>query len=133
MKTILVDYSGLCSPDPENHLPETGSGKFVQLRKDDMEYLVFSPTDVTPYHADIVGRFCRDKDINGAYDAEKKRFNIYDPAWTVAGGGKFEIDRVNRRIRFYDNSMAYGKFDSKALGEGILQVEALKDYTVLIV
>jgi hypothetical protein len=133
VKTVFIDYSERYSSDAKKaSVPDKRSGKFVQLRRDGVEYLVFSSPGLTPYHADIVERFCRDRDIDGVYNATKKRFDIQDPAWSVAGGGKFEIDRVGRRIRLYDNSMAYGRFDSKGLREKVIQVETLKDYAVLI-
>ena len=133
MKTVFIDYSEMYySGGKKASLPDNRSGKFVQLRKGDVEYLVFSPSGLTAYHAEIVERFCRDRDIDGVYNAGKKRFDIHDPAWTVAGGGKFEIDRPGKRLRLYDNSMAYGRFDPRGLRERILQVEALKDYSVLI-
>jgi len=31
------------------------------------------------------------------------------------GGGKFEIDKAEKHIRLYDNSMAYGRFDIEGL------------------
>jgi hypothetical protein len=131
METVFVDYSAL-NDSAEGVPPERESGKFVQLRNGDKEYLVFSPTAVTPYHADIIERFCADRDIEGVYDARTKRFNIRDREWTVAGGGKYERDSLGKRIRLYDNSMAYGRFDSRGLLARIHKVDALKDYTVLI-
>ncbi|MDA8240757.1 MAG: hypothetical protein M0Z67_10355 [Nitrospiraceae bacterium] len=133
MKTVFIDYSGMYySGGKKASLPDNRSGKFVQLRKDDVEYLVFSPSGLTAYHAEIVERFCRDRDIDGVYNTEKKRFDIHDQTWVVAGGGKFEIDGPGKRLRLYDNSMAYGRFDPRGLRERILQVEALKDYSVMI-
>ena len=132
MKTIFLDQSGTSLP-PRNHaVAERQTGKFVQLRKGDLEYLVFSPTSITPYHADILERFCREREIAGVYDKGKKRFDIGDPAWSVIGGGKYEVDRTSRRIRLYDNSMAYGRFDPRGLREKIPLTEGLKDYTVRI-
>lgn len=132
MKTVFIDYSEIYYSGEKASPPDKLSGKFVQLRRDDVEYLVFSPSGLTAYHAGIVERFCRDRDIDGVYNIEKKRFDIHDPAWTVAGGGKFDIDRPGKRLRLYDNSMAYGRFDSMGLKERILHVDALKDYSVLI-
>jgi hypothetical protein len=133
VKTIFLDYSGSHNSGRENGgPPEQERGKFIQLRNGGVEYLVFSPTGVTPYHADIVGRFCRDRNIAGVYDTGKKRFDIHDRAWTIAGGGKYEMDRLHKCIRLYDNSMAYGRFDSRGLRARILKVEALKDYAILI-
>ncbi len=133
MKTVFIDYSGLYySEGKDAPIPDRRSGKFVQLRKGDVEYLVFSPSGLTAYHADIVERFCRDRDIDGVYNPVKKRFDIRDPGWTVKGGGKFEIDGQRKRLRLYDNSMAYGRFDSRGLRQKILQTDAFKEFEVAI-
>ncbi len=133
MKTVFIDYSELYYSGGKNApLPEKRSGKFVQLRKADVEYLVFSPSGLTAYHADIVERFCRDRNIGGVYNPGKKRFDIHDPDWTVAGGGKFEVDGLGKRLRLFDNSMAYGRFKSRGLRERILQTGAFKDFKVAI-
>jgi hypothetical protein len=133
LKTVFIDYSGLYySEEKDAPIPDKRSGKFVQLRKGDVEYLVFSPSGLTAYHADIVELFCRDRDIDGVYNPVKKRFDIHDPGWTVKGGGKFEIDGQRKRLRLYDNSMAYGRFDSRGLRQKILQTDAFREFEVAI-
>lgn len=71
-------------------------------------------------------------EIPGVYNSQNKSFEIHDPAWVVAGGGKFEIDRKKRLLRLYDDSMAYGKFDRKGLNEKILSIAEFSNYTVQI-
>jgi hypothetical protein len=133
LKTVFIDYSELYYSGGKNaSLPDKRSGKFVQLRKGEVEYLVFSPSGLTAYHADIVERFCRDRGLEGVYNAGKKRFDVHDPALIVAGGGKFEIDVPGKRLRLYDNSMAYGRFDSGGLRERLLRTKGLKEYEVVI-
>lgn len=80
-----------------------------------MLYLVLSPREFTKYHANIVARFCLDKDIEGSYDSRKEKFTIPDQAWIIVGGGKFERDIDKKAIKLYDNSMVYGKFDATGL------------------
>ncbi len=96
-----------------------------------MEYLVLSPEELTKYHANIVERFCLDNGIEGSYDAEHKRYNIYDQEWVVVGGGKFEINTSNKTVRLYDDSMAYGKFDSRGLPEKVRSFPAFSEYAVV--
>lgn len=133
MKIAFVDYSErYYSGAAKSTAPHKQDGKFVQLRHDDTEYLVFSPRGLTSYHADIVERFCREKGIPGVYDAPAKRFVIHDPAWIIVGGGKFEIDKVEKYILLYDNSMAYGRFDSDGLRERIHKIKKFRDYEVRI-
>lgn len=133
MKIAFVDYSERYnSGAAKSTVPHKQNGKFVQLRHNDAEFLVFSPRGLTSYHADIVERFCKEKGIPGVYDAPAKRFVVHDPTWIIVGGGKFEIDEVAKYILLYDNSMAYGRFDSDGLRDRIHKIKKFRDYEVRI-
>jgi hypothetical protein len=131
VKLVVVDYSET-RDSCDRGIPALSlrSGKFVQLRKETTEYLVMAPREVASFHADIVERFCRERGISGSRDAEGKRYTISEQAWVIVGGGKFELDRCGKTIRFYDNSMAYGRFDSKGLKGKIHALGELSDYSV---
>jgi hypothetical protein len=132
-KVILIDYSEIYySVVAGLTVPDNRTGKFVQISHDSTEYLIFSPEEITRYHADIVERFCSERGIAGTYDNTVKRFYIHDPAWDVAGGGKFEIDKTKKHIRLYDNSMAYGRFDTRGLKEKIYSIDEFADFKVQI-
>ena len=133
MNIIFVDYSDeYFASVAKRAAPDTWRGKFVQIQRGSEEYLVFSPKELTPYHADLVQKFCMERDIDGAYDRARKRYDIHDPGWVVIGGGKFEIDRGKKQLRVYDNSMAYGKFDPKGLKNKIRSISQLSDYEVSV-
>ncbi len=133
MALVLIDYTPFYyTVIAKATAPPQVAGKFVQIRHDSTEYLVFSPGEFTKYHAGIVERLCLDKGIEGSYDAERKRFSIQDRSWTIVGGGKFEISRDRRTIRLFDDSMAYGKFDRAGLAEKILSFPEFAGYTVRI-
>ncbi|MEW6587500.1 MAG: hypothetical protein AB1442_18065 [Nitrospirota bacterium] len=133
MKFVIVDYSEIYYGGiAKIERPKKIVGKFVQLRHADTEYLVFSPKEFTRYHADLVEKFCSDRGIDGTYNSRVKRFDIHDPSWTVTGGGKFEADVDGKRLRLYDDSMAYGKFVSKGLKEKILSAKGMSAYKVEI-
>ncbi len=133
MKVVFIDYSIIYySSVAKTPMPERQNGKFVQIRHGETEYLLFAPKEFAPYHADVVKRFCSEKGLGGHCNSERKSFEMHDPAWAVAGGGKFEIDRTEKRIRLYDNSMAYGRFDTNGLREKILSLEVMSDYRVEI-
>ena len=109
IKIKLIDYSKTYYAETApKGMPDKYAGKFVQITKGQTEYLVFSPKESTRFHADILERFCTEREIYGAHNSQKKSFDILDPAWVVEGGGKFEIDRKKKHIRLYDDSMAYG-------------------------
>jgi hypothetical protein len=133
MKLIYRDYSRIYYRGVGVALPDKNEGKFVQLINDSAEeYFVFSPKEVSRYHADIVGRFCAERGIPGVYDNTHKRFDIHDPEWAVVGGGKFAIDRRKKQLRLYDDSMAYGKFSGEGLKEKILSLPAFSGYNVSV-
>ena len=130
---VFIDYTYLYyKAIARTEVPPVISGKFVQIRNEAMEYLVFSPKEFTKYHANIVERFCLDKGIEGSYDSEGKRYVIADRAWSVAGGGKFEIDMKRKTVKLYDNSLAYGKFETQGLKKKILSLAAFSVFTVRI-
>ena len=133
MKVIFVDYSeSFYLTGTSSNSADKVTGKFVQVKNDAIEYLIFSPKELTPYHADIVQRFCSEMGIYGVYVDASKRFDIHNPGWIVIGGGRFEIDKERENIRLYDNSMAYGKFDTKGLKEKICSIDKFKDFSLEI-
>ena len=133
MKVIFVDYAETYYQEvAKTAVPDKRTGKFVQIRNNDTEYLVFSPKELTPYHAGLVERFCAEKGLKGSYDNTNKSFAMHESDWFVVGGGKFEIDNTEKCIRLYDNSLAYGRFDSKELRGKIHSISGMSDYKVLI-
>lgn len=133
MKTVLIDYAEeYYSNTAKIPVPDKRTGKFVQIRNDTTEHLIFSPKEFSPYHADIIERFCRQRGIAGVYNRAHKCFEIHEPEWVIIGGGKFDFDKKGKYIRLYDDSMAYGKFDSEGLLERILQVKGLRGYKVIL-
>jgi hypothetical protein len=133
MPTVLIDYIPFYYTSiAQTAIPPLVSGKLVQIRNENMLYLVLSPKELTKYHANIVERFCRDKGIEGHYDAKRERFFILDQAWIIVGGGKFERDGNKNTIKLFDNSMAYGKFKAEGLKEALAYLPEFSGYTITI-
>ncbi len=133
MPLVFIDYTNFFfTTIAKTDVPPVVSGKFVQIRNETTEYLVFSPKEFTQYHANIVERFCLDKGIEGGYVSEGKRYDIYDRAWVVSGGGKYEIDKDRKTIKLYDDSMAYGKFNKNGLQEMLKTLPEFSGYTVML-
>ena len=130
IKIIYIDYAQIYYKERKKRFPKHYSGKFVQMRNNFTEYLVFSPKEFTRYHADIIERFCLDREIPGVHNKKNKRFDIIDFAWSVLGGGKFEIDKKKKYLKLYGDSMAYGRYDRRGMKEKILSIEHFADYTV---
>jgi len=99
MPFLFIDYTGLYfTAVAKIAEPAVTSGKFVRIRNEAADYLVFSPREFSKYHANIVERFCLDKGIEGRYDPERKRYNIIDQSWFILGGGKFEKQGLREAI-----------------------------------
>jgi hypothetical protein len=133
MQTVFIDYIPFYySSIAKATVPSAVSGKFVQIEHTATRYLVFSPLALTKYHANVVEQFCRDKGLEGAYDRENTRYDIHDEAWSVRGGGKFELNADQKTIKFYGDSMAYGKFDARDLKAALTSLPEFSGFTVLI-
>lgn len=133
MAFILINYAEEYFKKAQGGtIPVRWGGKFVLVNSDKDEFLILSPKELTPYHADIVQRFSEEKGLAGTFHKPQKRFDIEEPGWAVNGGGKFEIDVAIKTLRFYDNSMAYGRFEAKALMENVESVKELSGYRIKI-
>ena len=130
---VFIDYAQLYYREMlRTEIPSVVSGKFVQIRSGSAEYLVFSPKEFTKYHANIVERFCLDNGLEGNYNTEGKRYDISDQAWSIAGGGKYEMNTGRKTIRLYDDSLAYGKFNKQNMADKILSFDEFTGFTVVI-
>lgn len=133
---IILDYCDFYYKTiAKTALPPVRSGKFVQIFSigtSDTEYLIFSPKPIAPYHADIVERFCLQKEIDGYYDKGRYVYIIHNQNWKVKGGGKWLIDDNVRTLNLFDDSKAYGRFNSKGLQEKILSEGRFSGYVINI-
>ncbi len=133
MPIIFINYIPLYYASVSNTpVPPLIIGKFVLIKSEAALFLVFSPKDFTKYHANLVERFCLDKGLEGSYDRERKRYDIHDKAWTIAGGGKFAIDKSRKTIKLFDDSMVYGKFDDTGLREIMNTLPEFAEFTIQI-
>jgi hypothetical protein len=133
MTFVFIDYTGLYfTAVAKTTIPAATRGKFVRIRNGATDYLIFSPGDFSKYHANIVERFCLDRGLEGSYDPGGKLYDIIDRSWFILGGGKFEKDADKKTLRLYDNSMAYGKFDTRGLREAISVLPEFSGFTVLV-
>jgi hypothetical protein len=133
MKLVFIDYSAQYYGKAEgNPLPNKRSGKFVQIRNKDTEYLVLSPRGLAAYHANIAERFFLSMGITGTYNGKRDHYKVKNPSWVVAGGGVWEIDEGAGRLRLSGTSMAYGKFNARGLAGRLRSVSSLSGYDVRI-
>jgi hypothetical protein len=131
----LIDYSEYYFQELSGEpIPESRGGKFVQLKNqdNDTEIIVLSPAKLSKYHANIVERFCGLNNLDGHWDSGKTCYELVDVAWSVVGGGKWEINTDKKTLELGSASQAYGSFNSSGLKNKISSVESMKDYLVRI-
>jgi hypothetical protein len=131
MSFVIIDYSELHFSSLKNaKLPFNRSGKFVQIRHFEAEYLLLSPIELSPYHANIAGRFFSKENIKGRFNKKKDYFELLDPEWEIVGGGMWTINEEEKSLVFFGSSQAYGKYDCGRLKENIFGLQGFKDYSV---
>lgn len=105
MQTSVVDYLG-------SLLAGEGSirCKFIVVAHSGTLYFVFGPVSVYPYHANLLGRFCQERDIGYRWIKVPDVVKIQEPEYRILGGGHLEIDPTKRRVQLSGSSKAYGHF-----------------------
>jgi len=69
MRFTLIDYATPFYKAPSGGLmPQIRSGKFIQVRHMEEEYLIMSVKDLTAYHANIAERFFAELKLKGCFN-----------------------------------------------------------------
>ena len=96
----------------------SAEGKFLQLRLHGREHLVFAAKHLDRFHNQILARFLAERGIVHRWSDEQSL--EYDRnAVEIVGGGRFRFDTAANTLALWDNSQAYGRFDSRNLDERI--------------
>ncbi len=128
----FIDYSGKI---PESQIETSDAqaarnGKFVQIRHDNDEYIVFAPKALCKYHAHIIEEFASDP----GFDLTTRRTNqgsfFHDLKWRILGGGKMQIDVENRTLLLSGDSKVYGAFDRSVIVSRLSEVPQFRDYKI---
>lgn len=134
MMTTFIDYSRQHYENVAGQpLPPCRSGKFVQLWLDSTEeFIVVAPKDLAAFHANILERFFGARDVSGEYNAKRDMYTHRDDAWTVIGGGRFELDDDARTLRLHSRSIGYGPFERPGLADRLSASPALTGYRITV-
>jgi hypothetical protein len=89
-------------------------GKFVQLRLAGRDVLIFAAASKHRYHNQILGRFLSAWGIPHRWEGTETLV-VDDPSLAILGGGRFELDLPDQRLRVWDTSSVYGRFDAEVL------------------
>lgn len=133
MKLVFIDYSPLYYKTiAKKTMPSKRTGKFVQIRDGEKEYLVLSPKDLSTYHANVVERFCTEQGIAGSYNTKRDHYTVSSPNWEVVGGGVWTVDVKEKSLHLTGSSLAYGRYDRRGLQDRLASVRELAAYSVIV-
>ena len=116
METAIVDFSdgSEISAVGEAH-DKPLVCKMMVIAVSETIHLVLGPVSEFGYHADLVDRFCSQRDIAAAWVRKPDIVEILQQDVQIRGGGWMKIDRSNSLIEIYGGSTAYGRFDKEML------------------
>lgn len=133
MRLRCVDYCPLYFTElREQPLPSHREGKVVVLRGPAVRYAVFSPRQLSTYHANIVERFLWGEGISGWYNAKRDAFLFDAPDWRVEGGAHWERDDAQGVLHLYGTSLAYGGLDLAPLAAELRETPDLRDVKIVV-
>lgn len=133
MKPVVIDYSPFYySTIVKKAVPAKRAGKFIQIRDGEKEYVVFSPKDLSQYHANIAERFFEDQGVPGTYNQKGDHFAVSSTEWEIIGGGVWTINDKEKSLRLSGSSLAYGKYDRRGLQERLASAPELTGYSIVI-
>jgi hypothetical protein len=133
MGLIVIDYSEvyftLLNDTP---VPHKRSGKFVVMSNGGQRYAVFSPHELSTYHANIIERFLRQHGIQGRYNEKGGFFHFTPTIWAVEGGGYWELDDAGGTLQISGSSKSYGSVDFQALAVELHLTDTFRALQVVI-
>lgn len=106
--------------------------KFIIVAHAKMLYLIFGPVSIYPYHANLLGRFCQQREIRYQWVKMPDLVKIQEPEYRVLGGGYLEIDPSEKRLKFSGSSKAYGFFELDDVRLITSRDELFSTYSILV-
>ncbi len=106
-------------PLPDGSLPPRIAGKFLQVRLDGEEWLVFAPRQRHRFHNQLLAELLAERGTPYRWEGGGTVLAFEDEGVEVVGGGRFEADTEARTLVLWDESAAYGRFDAEGLAERI--------------
>jgi hypothetical protein len=84
--------------------------KFILLGVAESLILVGGTWEEFPYHANLIDRFCRDREIAVSWVKKPDLVEIHDSSVRTLGGGWLEIDTGKSLLKVSGRSTAYGRY-----------------------
>jgi hypothetical protein len=106
--------------------------KFILLARDNHYMMVFGALPDYPYHADLLEKFCQERQIARHWIKRPDQLQLEDPRYRMLGGGYIDLENGKRKARISGSSKAYGFFDSEAVEWVTRSAEFFADFAVRI-
>ena len=106
--------------------------KFILLARDSHYILAFGSLSDYPYHADLLEKFCQQRNITRHWIKRPDQLQLNDPHYRMLGGGYLDLDSGKRKARVSGSSKAYGFFDSEAVQWVTQSAQFFADFAVTI-
>lgn len=113
---MTIPHIELYPPELAGDDRAVAEGKFLQLRWEGREYLLFARRDRYSYHNQMLARFFQEHGLPHRW-LDETRLDFALPAFSVTGGGRFRYTASPPRLELWDDSHAYGRFDASELAD----------------
>ncbi|MFZ5979772.1 MAG: hypothetical protein ACOYVF_03995 [Candidatus Zixiibacteriota bacterium] len=115
---------------PEVVLPSEIFCKFMIIINDGTAFFVIGDISEFPYHANIVDRFCRERDIPAAWKRKPDVVEVFAKTTELKGGGMIDIDETKKILKIYGYSTAYGPTNVEYLKGFVVNHPFFSEYSV---
>lgn len=127
---VIKYYENSESESPEEKAPSIIFCKFMIIINADTAYFTIGDIGKFPYHANIVDRFCKDRDIPAAWKRKPDVVEIYSEETELKGGGMVDIDENKKILKIYGYSTAYGPTNVEYLKGFVINHPFFEEYSV---
>ncbi|RKX26831.1 MAG: hypothetical protein DRP47_07555 [Candidatus Zixiibacteriota bacterium] len=132
MKYTLIDLSdSLFNGDKGSHL-DCITCKFVLIDAPDEVAMVFGTIEEFPYHATLVDRFCKQRQLACEWIKRPDLVELFEPDYDILGGGYMDFRPVERFITFSGASTAYGSFPQLELSAVLDNSPVFASYRTIV-
>ena len=104
--------------------------KFMIIINDGTAFFVIGDLSKFPYHANIVDRFCSDRDIPATWKRRPDVLEILCRETKLKGGGLIDIDENKKVLKIYGYSTAYGPMNVEFLKGFVVNHSFFSEYSV---
>jgi len=104
--------------------------KFMIIINNGTAFFVIGNLPKFSYHADIVDRFCSDRDIPATWTRKPDVVEIFSKETQLKGGGLIDIYENKKVLKIYGYSTAYGPMNVEYLKGFVVNHPFFTEYSV---